>query len=440
MRLSIANYGCTGYSGFDDVNYDNVFSAVVGRNINDISDSLIIRNLSGSVEDCNAVLKIFDDAENGFIKRNLNFHEAKDLAAFVMNRSRCNARFYINEHDRTTLILFDGLTVPTYHLIQSLTPRLFPWFFTELPLDEVEMSLLDSLTRTTAADYEYILVQLADRFDFREFVIKQIVGNFEKSGRIEEIENTKHEIENYRSSIRDLERRYQDYIQRIDNLNMTLNGQEMALQSASDCSELVDYFVCNRNLDPTYVDGRRLSFTVKTFLEVFDPEQYRTYIGKTNSFLYTGYEYPNQFESIAVRRKFMDAIFSDDPVLRVKVCANYRIDLRGIADAVQWYEYGAEFNDYVPNPHIQHYACLGNYRSYIQRMLQEGNVIGAIEQCIASAKSLNFAEAHTVRYFLTDVFNSKTNIIRLPDGSDVTPIEALEYINGMDAKKEEKNV
>ncbi len=404
------------------------------------ANGIFVRYLMGSCEDNATILNVYDNPDTGFTKLYPNFHEAKDLRLFVQRRGKLNARFYINEQDKETLVICDGLTLYNYHLLQSLTPRLFPWLFVDAPLDEVEGSLLDALTYRTSTEYERILSVLAERFDFREQVIKNIIGDFEKIGRRDEMQATRDELDHLRQELDTLNRRYTEYLNMIDGLNIRLIGQEMAIESASDGSELIDYFTCNRNLMPVRVRDRKLEFTVKTFFGVFDPDQYRTYIRKTNSFLYTGYDCPQWFGDIAVRRKMLDAIFADEPILKVKMCANYIIDLRGNAAAREFYDYGDEFIDYIPNPHIQHFACLGNYGPYINKMIRDGNLVGAIEQCIASAKSLNFAEAHTVRYFLTDLFNSTHRVIQLPDGRDVTPVEALEYLNGLDAKKEEANV
>jgi len=436
INLSIRTFNALGYKELTDANV--IFHHLSPDPFN--ANTLVIRSILGTEEDIENIFRLYDDPDSGFVKVYPAFSEAKDLRLFVQKRGKLNARFYISEESKKTLILCDGLSLSGCHLIQSLTPRLFPWFFSEVPLDETEISLLDSLTYRSAAEYERILAVLADRIDFRKYTIKRIVGDFDKIGRQEELEQTKAEIRRYQNELNSLRERYQRYITELDNLNIRLTGQEMAIETASDGSELVDYFTCNRNLMPVLTRDRRLEFTVKTFFEFFDAEQYRTYIRKTASFLYTGYDYLPQFQDLEVRRKMLDAIFSDEPILKVKMCSNYVIDLRGSCSAHEYYNYGDDFIDYVPNPHIQRYACLGNYKPYINRAIRDGNLIAAIEQCVASAKSLNFAEGHTVRYFLNDVFTSNHNIIQLPDGRDVTPVAALEYLNSLEEKKEEAHV
>ena len=408
--------------------------------IPDERNSLKLLNLTGTQESNALAFSLYDDPTRGFSATNPDYPEAKDLRAFVKNRGKLNARFYISKSKREAVVLCENLTLPAYHLLQSLTPRLFPYFFEDTPLETDELALLDALTLRTATEYERVLALLASHIDFREHTIRKIVGDFEQSGRREEIQRTQNEIDRCRSEINNLNERYTLFLAKIDDLNIRLAGQEMALASASDGSELIDYFLCNRNIDPVRVNGRSIMFTVKTFLESFDPEQFRTYSQNPRSCLYEGYRLCGKFADIENRRKMLNAIFSDEPLLRVRICSNYMLDLRGSSSCCRLYDYGNGFMDYVPNPHIHHFACLGNYARYINQALQRGDVIGAIEQCVASAKSLNLAESSTVRYFLNDVFNSTHNIIRLPDGRDVTPGEALDYLNSLEEKKEESNV
>lgn len=403
-------------------------------------NALNVVNLTGSQEEVEYAFSLFDNSENGFSAIYPDYPEAKDLGAFVRNRARLNARFYVNKDGKRATIVCDNLALPTYHFLQSLTPRLLPHFFENAPLDEEEFSLLDSLTFRTAVKYEERLAVLADRIDFREYAVRKVIGDFEREGRREEIRRTEENIARLRAEMEGHRDRYRDCLARIYDMNFRLAGQEIALRSASSSSELIDYIIHNRNITPLRTSGRVFLFAVKTFLESFDPEQFRTYSQNIHSFLYEGYECSGRFEDMESRKKMLEAIFSDEPTLKVKICSNYSLDLRGSCSCNVMFCYGDEFSDYIPNPHIHYFACLGNYAVYIDRALQKGDTIGAIEQCVASAKSLNLAEAPTVRKFLSDVFNSHHKIIRLPDGRDVTPEEALDYLNSLEKEEGESNV
>lgn len=402
--------------------------------------SIKVIGVTGRQANIDKVLSMYDDPENGFFATYPEYPEAEDLRAFVRNRARLNARFYVGKSGRETIIVCENLNLPAYHLLQSLVPRLLPQFFAEAPLDADELALLEALTLRTATEYERCLSKLAERLDLREFTIKRIIGDFEKAGRREEICRTQQKIARYKKEVADLRERYCSYLWQIDDLNVQLSGQETALNSASDGSELIDYFVHNRHITPLRVSGRVLVIAVKTFLESFDPEQFRTYSQNSHSFLYEGYECGGRFADIKNREKMLNAIFSDESTLKVKICSNYSLDLRGSGSCSLQFHYDDEFSDYLPNPHIHYFACLGNYAMYIDQALQNGDIIGAIEQCVASAKSLNLAESPTVRRFLNDMFNSRRNIIRLPDGKDVTPEEALDYLDDLEKKEENGDV
>lgn len=436
VALAIASKSVWGYAGYDFTTTGSDIIRALSQQVS-AKDALNIFTLDGTASDCEAALRLLDNPDNGFLKTLPDFHEAKDLEVFVRNRCKVESRFYVDENNKRTIVICYTLTINAYHLIQSLTPRLFPWFFTDAPLSDMERSLLDSLTYRSSLEYERILAELAELIDLREFSIKKIIGDFDKQGRRYELERVENEITNCRNEIRRLMERYNTCMSQLDTLSVRLAGQEIALSVASDSSELADYFIHNRNLTPTYAANRQLNFTVKTTFDMFDPEQYRQYINNVNSFLYKGYNFQDAFADIATRRRLLDAIFTDEPALRVNMCSNYCLDLRGTSSAIQFYAYDDEFNDYIPNPHIHHYACLGNYQTYINGSINAGNLIGAIEQCIASAKSMNLSEPHTIRYFLGDLFTSEHRVIRLPDGRNVTTVEALSYLDELEAKREE---
>ncbi len=90
----------------------------------------------------------------------------------------------------------------------------------------------------------------------------------------------------------------------------------------------------------------------------------------------------------------------------------------------------------MPNTHIDRYACLGNYNTEINRMLQNGNYIGAIEQCVASCKSLNWADITVMRTFMETMWGNSVysnRCIELPDGRVVNPADAIHWLEEQDS-------
>ena len=94
-----------------------------------------------------------------------------------------------------------------------------------------------------------------------------------------------------------------------------------------------------------------------------------------------------------------DAIFIDQ-VLKLRFCCAYRIRLGERVEGLRNYNYNESYETYIPNPHIDRYSCLGNYERTMNERLADNDAIGAIEQCISSCKSLNFADSTVMEVFM----------------------------------------
>lgn len=393
------------------------------------ANTLWFFTLQANEQNGDKIMEGLDDVVNGFAARYDGWREAQDLKLFVQSRAGLHARFYISESRKSAVIIAHHFSMRQYHFIQALTPRLLPWYFEE-KLTDRELALVQSLTNRLPADYERLLSEFVAEIDVRGFVIRSVIGGFEKKTREAEVQRTEAAIRDLRTKLQQREEQCRRDIQELDRLNVLMSGQIMALENVADDGALLDYFNCNRQLTPVNTSGHNLYFTVNTFLESFDPDVYDTYSKNPASTLFNGYNFREVFAPADVRKRFLDAIFGEDPVFRVHMCANYVLSTLGSASCSSHYDYNSvEFGGSIPNPHIQHFACLGGYRPLIEERLRAGDMIGAIEQCVASAKSINLAEAPTVRYLLTDIFNTNKKCIRLPDGSDVSPVTALEWLN-----------
>ena len=88
----------------------------------------------------------------------------------------------------------------------------------------------------------------------------------------------------------------------------------------------------------------------------------------------------------------------------------------------------------MPNTHIDRFSCMGSYQNTINRMLKENDYISAIEQCVASCKSLNFADSTVMSEFMCRMYglqghtNVNNRCLELPNGQIVTPKEAADWL------------
>ena len=70
--------------------------------------------------------------------------------------------------------------------------------------------------------------------------------------------------------------------------------------------------------------------------------------------------------------------------------------------------------------------------------------IGAIEQCSASCKSLNFNDSPVMQEFMRRMYgisdyqdNINTRCIELPDGTVVTPVDAINWLKAQEVQADE---
>ena len=115
--------------------------------------------------------------------------------------------------------------------------------------------------------------------------------------------------------------------------------------------------------------------------------------------------------------------------LKMRMCAAYKISLNAAVFGQTNYDYGFRGEGCLPNPHIDKYACLGNYQRTINECLLEHDYISAIEQCVASCKSLNFGDYTVMDTFMDKMYRGTQKCIVLPSGETVTIKKAVEWLN-----------
>lgn len=371
----------------------------------------------------------FEKIENSFIKINKGFKEVNDLRVFL--GKYMNVRVYINEEIMSAAIFVGNLDIRTWHLLQSVIPRFVPWFFEDSPLGEEERNLLKSLKNRYASRYEALIETFTDKYDFRNKKIERLLNGFESSVRKSRLQIIEHAIVQKENEIDVNVNMYRDLIEVREDLLTQRAGLKQQIIEADNDSEIIDYFICNHHLDPIIVSGYSLGFIVSCYLENFDPDMYERISNNSNSYIYSGYGVTNEtFISCEARKLFLDTIFSSEPLLKIKMCAYYVIDLRGEVITQSGYDFPIKYKDRMPNPHLQYYACLGNHKCLIEERLRNGDVVGAVEQCVSSAKSVNIGEDVTLCRFLSGIFsNHCEKIVELPDGTSCTPTEAYDWLN-----------
>ena len=350
----------------------------------------------------------------------------------------------VNPTNKNFVVFVVNLDIRKYHYLQSGILAFVPWYFdTEKGVSENEMNLIYALREKTPEKYEACLAEYAKQFDFRDLRIKKLLTGFET--RVE------------KTNLERLEREMTEAIKRINDLNEQIAAQ-LAVNAERNIkirgllakiadnreSELMDYFLHNKNLVLVSATDTRIIFNAIGYVAYFDEDEAERCIDNPDSYIY----YPDgeTHENIIAREDIhalMKAVFVDRK-LRMKFCSSYSLDLRGNVYSNKHHEYDADCEGCTPNPHIDEFACMGDYTRIINELLVEQNYIGAIEQCIASNVSLNFADTYVMREFMKRIYgisNSKVNMrcIELPDGRVVEPKDAIEYLKSQNTQEGEEN-
>lgn len=353
---------------------------------------------------------------------------------------------FINPENKKVIVFADNMDMRKMHYLQCSIFALMPWYFDpEAGVSELEMELIESLRNKDSTAYEDCIEKIAKQYDFRSAKIKRLLDGFEEQYERIALEEARYQITRIDNNINDLNSRIRELLKNRRNSEIQILGLETKIASGDKESELMDYFLHNGNIVLDTVEDDYIQFAVKSYIEYFDEDLARRVIDNNRSYIY-----PNQrnCENIINKndmRKLMTAVFISQTI-RIKVCAAYRFSMNGNVYGISAYRYGAEFRECTPNPHIDAYSCIGNYSESINELLRRHDYIGAIEQCSASCKSLNFNDSTVMCEFMKRIYGTSdrqpyinVKCFELPDGTVVTATEAIKWLNSQEEIANEQN-
>ena len=96
------------------------------------------------------------------------------------------------------------------------------------------------------------------------------------------------------------------------------------------------------------------------------------------------------------------------------------------------YVFPHESRTYFPNPHIQGFGCIGSYGGLFQVSMQKRDYVGAIDQAVVSARNINFYDSAVIGAFARDFSRTSIKCLERPDGTLLSPKEAIKELEGGD--------
>ena len=110
--------------------------------------------------------------------------------------------------------------------------------------------------------------------------------------------------------------------------------------------------------------------------------------------------------------------------------ANYKLDYNCHVTAIKD-SCSVDGSKAIPNPHINEYACLGNYNPMLADAEDHRDFITAIAICQQSAGSMNLVETISTDYFFNDfaaAYVDDIPVILTDTGESITPKQAIEQL------------
>lgn len=353
--------------------------------------------------------------------------------------NKLNSKVYIRSYPQYNTVCFftSRITHELMHLAQSFIPVYFPTLFENNPRTEDETNLLCSLTMKTPAAYEKAVCNFLDREDIRRNLISDQICGFEKRFRERKIRTQKNILQNIENTLQNMLESYKQKCEERNAASTILDGLIAQSSRTETDTEFEEYLCENRNITNISISNSKISFIVKTFLTPYLPDSWDCL--KRNGSIFDGYYMTNCFSDENNIELFLDAIFSRNHTLKLRMCAYFNMDIEGTGcTSIRDYDYVSEnphLRNYMPNPHLNMHNCFGMNMNDILEQLRAGDMIGAVECCINVTKRVNTDEVNaTFRPFVEKLLAFKGKCIVTPEGDELSPVEALEYLK----KKEEE--
>lgn len=362
----------------------------------------------------------------------IGFHKVNKVTELF--KKNFNVYCYINEERKSVECIFpqSNISIKNWHYFQCAIVGMMPWYF-DGSIDEDRMALLYSLRNKSSEEYLRALNKIASKINFKEQFIKTKLAGFENIFQKKEIERITRKINDMQCYIEDASTKISGWLVDIRKSQAMLIGLEEQMNEKSDDSEIMNYFLTNKHLELVSVTGNSMFFITHDYLTFFDEDMAERYIDNKHSYFYHDSKSEQEIED---RKRLFTAIFIDKKI-KVKFCAAYSLDLGNLSmSPMMGHSYGSEYVEYMPNPHIDQYHCIGNFAQIFNKLLVNGDYLGCIEQAIVSGKSLNLSDG-TVMSGFVDVLTRKKSVpnapsawkcLELPDGTVCGMKEAVEWL------------
>lgn len=358
------------------------------------------------------------------------FRRLPEFGAFYEQRCKKIIEVFINEETKQALLLTPDSSLEYIHFAIGILSKIMPWYFKDHPLDSDEKALLLGAC-TSAEAFAAAAEVLISKMNLRNLLLEKQLTDVQRRLNRTRVSNVESQIENLMNANRNFQEQINENLKELRNLNALLFGWQVLGEQPTDDDELLQLFRSNKNLNLQNAEDDHIQFSVDGYLDMYDPEAAERILNNPNNSLLRSRFGDEDFRSKMVR--VLNAVFGEEPVLRMKTCGVFLIYFDSHVEAVSMGSWGGSSEAYtkgrMPNPHLAHFACLGQNREDINEAIRKGDIVSAVLQCVAATRRVNLLESPTLNNLLND-FKDMINdpILETMDGKSLSIYDAAELL------------
>ena len=310
MRIGSSSYG---HDTLETNTATRVFNAIVSSFDGKEGGVLYIHNTKDYIPNDGSASANMDLIEMAFIKKykTAGWSRLEKVTDFYVKDFKCLC--FINEKLHSTAVFVENMDIAKWHYLQCSIFAFFPWYFDpKKGVTELEMALIESLRKKTSDDYINIIQEISKQFDIRARMIKRQLKGFELQYERAEMDKVRRDISSIDRDINSYSESIHTLLQRRRDREIRLLGLETKVsQTTDEPSEIMEYFLCNKNLTLASVNGSEITFVARGYVEYFDESMAKKIIENKSGYVYRsshGDSYSSDISATQME-KFMRAVF-----------------------------------------------------------------------------------------------------------------------------------
>lgn len=364
-----------------------------------------------------------DDVDETRLDEN-NWKRMTDIEQFISSKISDNITIFVNK-DLNSALIYAIWNNRLQHTVAFFIPRLFPALFSENRPTQQEMQVMYALLKPTPSAFIEALKSYAQEAGLYNQVMAKKVANATKIFMRAQLVNFQNEVDNIEREVNDIFGRYKRKLEERTQAIIRLEGARTLSEKGDDkrANELFEFIIDNPHIHVERVtDDGRIDLTIENYLDQYDADGFELFGNDFFASVARDTGWTTEDTKLLLRD-----VFSADPTFRIRTCGYYELSAYGTVSTERGYGYN--FEDRIPNPHLQFHACLGQNTAAIAENMKNGNLVAAIMQCNASTMSVNVHETGaTFRPFCQALIKERKKVLEASDGKRYNAKEALELL------------